>query len=150
MGVGRRPKPTALKLIQGNPGHRPINKDEPKPKIPQRAMKAPPHLSEGARREWKRIAPELHRLGLLTLMDKAALEAYCVCYDRWRQAEAKVKERGDILRTENGNIIHNPYLSVANRARDDLKKFIVEFGMTPSSRTNIVSPVKEKGSFDDV
>ena len=30
---GRRPNPTRLKLLTGNPGKRPLNPDEPKPQI---------------------------------------------------------------------------------------------------------------------
>ena len=39
---GRRPKPTALKLIEGNPGKRPLPRDEPTPPVGAKA--------EGARR----------------------------------------------------------------------------------------------------
>ncbi|MEQ8198694.1 MAG: phage terminase small subunit P27 family, partial [Clostridiaceae bacterium] len=28
---GRKPKPTAIKVLEGNPGKRPLNKNEPKP-----------------------------------------------------------------------------------------------------------------------
>ena len=60
---GRKPKPTALKLIDGNPGKRPINAHEPtatgggKPTCPS-------HLSPTAKSEWKRISGTLHELGI--------------------------------------------------------------------------------------
>jgi len=52
--MGNRPKPTALKLLQGNPGRRPINKAEPKPK---RGIPAMPKWLDAfpvAVEEWKR------------------------------------------------------------------------------------------------
>ena len=62
--AGRKPKPTEMKRAQGNPGRRPLNNNEPKPTgIPQ----CPSHLNEVAKREWRRIAPELIALGLLGL-----------------------------------------------------------------------------------
>ena len=145
--AGRRPLPTALKLIQGNPGKRPINKDEPKPEI--KAPTCPPHLSRPAKNEWKRIVPILTNLGIMTKVDRAAIAAYCQSYGRWVEAENKVQERGDVVKTTNGNIVTNPYLSVANRAMDNMRKFLVEFGMTPSSRSRISADKKESSSEYD-
>lgn len=58
---GRKPKPTALKILQGNPGHRPIgdvmSTDMPAtPGIPT----PPEHLDEIARKQWFRLCDELH------------------------------------------------------------------------------------------
>jgi phage terminase small subunit len=72
--------PTALKLLAGNPGHRPLNQNEPKPELV--APTCPSHLSREAKREWRRIVPELEKLGLLTRIDRAALAAYATAYGR--------------------------------------------------------------------
>ena len=61
---GRKPKPTALKLLEGNPGKRRINGSEPKP--PASRPTCPAHLSPSAKAEWKRLAEALNRIGLLT------------------------------------------------------------------------------------
>ena len=149
MGVGRRPVPTALKLIRGNPGKRPINKDEPKPEV--KAPACPTHLSRIAKAEWKRIIPMVVNLGLMTKMDRAAMAAYCQSYGRWVDAENKVKERGDVVKTPDGKIVPNPYLGVANRAMDNMRKFLVEFGMTPSSRSRLSAEKQEKsGEYDNL
>jgi hypothetical protein len=58
---GRRPLPTAIKELTGNPGKRPLNLDEPHP--PKIIPKCPKHLDENARKKWRRISLELHRLG---------------------------------------------------------------------------------------
>jgi len=47
---GRKPKPTQLKLLEGNRGHRPINGAEPKP--PGAQPTCPTHLSPTAKAEW--------------------------------------------------------------------------------------------------
>ena len=51
-GQGRKPQPTALKVLKGNPGRRPLNEDEPKPEV--LLPRPPAHLSPVARREWRR------------------------------------------------------------------------------------------------
>jgi len=62
---------------------------------------------------------------------------YCVIYVRWLKAEKMVRDKGEIIKTAAGNIIQNPYLSIANRALDQLNKLGAEFGMTPSSRSRV-------------
>ena len=60
---GRRPLPTNWKVLRGNPGKRPLNKNEPKPAIPNEPPAAPPFLSGYALEEWRRISVEAYRLG---------------------------------------------------------------------------------------
>mgnify|MGYP000913998384 FL=1 len=133
--AGRKPKPTALKELAGNPGKRPLNEREPKPtaKLPT----APKHLTSAARAEWRRMGKELLALGVLTSVDRAALAAYCVAYARWAEAEVQVAKLGTVVKTSNGNLIQNPYLAVANRAMEYMTKLATEFGMTPSSRSRV-------------
>src|SRR5512143_3246430 len=132
---GRKPKPTALKRLEGNPGKRALNHAEPRPKG---VMPEPPdHLSDEEKAKWKLIVQELHSLGLLTKIDVDALARYCTIFVRWIKAEKMVREKGEIIKTAAGNIIQNPYLSIANRALDQLSKLGAEFGMTPSSRSRV-------------
>lgn len=146
MGVGRKPKPTALRKAQGNPGHRPLNKNEPQPTgIP----KCPPHLDAAAKREWKRIGAELIALGLLTSVDRAALAAYCASWSRWVHADEQVQKFGAVIKSpKSGYPVPNPYVSVGNTALDHMRKFLTEFGMTPSSRSRIqVAPTDAADPF---
>jgi len=132
---GRKPKPTAVKLLSGNPGKRAINHSEPRPKI--ELPPAPEHLGDDEKSKWMAVVKELHPLGLVTTVDKDALAMYCVIYVRWMKAERMVREKGEIIKTAAGNIIQNPYLAIANRALDQLNKLGAEFGMTPSSRSRV-------------
>ncbi|MBI5951887.1 MAG: phage terminase small subunit P27 family [Chloroflexi bacterium] len=132
---GRKPKPTEIKKLAGNPGKRALNRAEPRPRVV--LPRASSHLSDEEKSKWKLLVKELHPLGLLTSLDLDALERYCVLYVRWVKAERMVREKGEIIKTAAGNIIQNPYLSIANRALDDLNKLGAEFGMTPSSRSRV-------------
>lgn len=132
---GRKPKPTHMKVLAGNPGKRPLNEREPKPKA--KIPRVPAHLQGEARREWRRMAKKLFALGLLTEIDGTALALYCQAWARWVEAEEEVRKLGAIVKSPNGYPIQNPYLSVANRAMRDLRAMLVEFGMTPSSRSRV-------------
>ena len=68
---GRKPKATALKRLEGNPGNRPLNDREPQP--PASQPSCPAHLSATAKAEWKRLAQTLNRIGILTQIDQCTL-----------------------------------------------------------------------------
>ena len=77
---GRKPKPTQIKIVSGNPGKRPLQKHEP---MPPRELPRPPAIIQGAaRKEWRRIGRLLYDAGLLTKIDSYALAAYCQTYAR--------------------------------------------------------------------
>lgn len=142
-GQGRPPKPTALRLIQGNPGKRPINKSEPKPK--PSVPRCPAFLNRLARAEWHRVCRTLVALGLVTQIDRSALAAYCVSFARWSQAEVDLlamaaqdpTTHGTMLQTKAGHPIQNPMVNVANRAMADMCRYGADFGMNPSARSRI-------------
>ena len=80
-------------------------------------------------------------MGLLTKADGAALAAYCTLYSRWVHAEGQVKKFGTIVKSPTKGLpMKSPYLTVADQAIEGMRKFMVEFGLTPSSRRRIHLP----------
>jgi P27 family predicted phage terminase small subunit len=152
----KRPKPTYLKLVKPATGKKkvspnPADWNEPIPLRGDLPM-PPPELSDDAKVEWGRVSSELYRLGLLTIIDRAVLAAYCQAYGRWMQAERAITEmaKRDLLtgalmiKTAAGNAIHNPLVSIANKAMADMARYAVEFGMTPSARSTLKADPKSK------
>lgn len=143
MAVGRKPKPTHLKLIAGNPGKRAVNRNEPRV---AGAMPEPPeHLCSDGKAEWARVAIELHQSGILTALDRSVLAAYCQAYGRWISAERILHGLADlggasaalISKTQNCNLIQNPLVEIANKAMADMVRYAAEFGMTPIARARV-------------
>lgn len=139
---GPAPKPTHLKLVEGNRGKRPINKDEPQPT--PTAPAPPAFLKKEALEEWNRLAPELERLGLLTIVDGSALAAYCQAYRRWIQAERKINREGMVLNAKSRYSQAHPAMAISQKERQLMKAFATEFGLTPASRTRIAAPKPSK------
>ena len=132
---GRKPKPTALKVIAGNPGRRPLNRREP---VPERDVPTcPSHLLAAGKAEWKRIVHELYDLGVISRLDRASLAAYCQAYGRWVEAERKLTETPAILKMPSGYIQQNPWLTIATKQMELVQRFAAELGMTPSSRSRV-------------
>ena len=133
---GRKPKPTALKILEGNPGKRLLNENEPIP--PKGNIKCPTWLLPEAKKEWKRLAPSLEAMGVLTMADLTAFEGYCQAYARWKEAEAFITQHGSIFQTPSGYVQQVPQVSIAQTNMKIMLKFCEQFGLTPSARSRIV------------
>ena len=144
---GRRPKPTRLKMLTGNPGKRPLNGNEPRPApaIPE----CPAELGPVARTEWNRLVGELTALRLLTNLDRAALAAYCGAYALWAEATAQIQKYGAMIKSPTGFPIQSPYLAIANRQAEIMMRIASEFGFTPASRSRIATPSLHEPSLFD-
>lgn len=134
---GRKPTPTAIKVLEGNPGKRPLNANELKPK--KKAPRCPSWLEEEAKKEWKRLAKQMEQLGILTEIDMAAFAGYCQAYARWKEAEEFISKHGTIVKTPSGYWQQVPQVSIAQTYLKIMNKFCEQFGLTPSSRSRIVS-----------
>jgi len=117
---GPKPKPKAGTLANTSMGALP---------------RCPAHLSDVARKEWRRLATPLHAAGILTLADRAALAAYCQAYARWVEAEERLAETPTLLKTPNGHVQQSPWLSVANKQLELMGRYMSELGLTPVART---------------
>src|SRR5688500_15701553 len=105
---GRKPVPTEIKLLTGNPGKRAIKEDGAQPA--RGLPPCPTHLKGEARREWTRLGARLEVVGLVTNVDTAAFAAYCQAWARWVDAEKNLAVEGTIIKAPSGYPIPNPWL----------------------------------------
>ena len=146
---GRKPKPTALKALEGNPGKHPLNTSEPKPT--KKAPACPKWLEPEAKKEWRRLAKQMEQIGILTQVDMAAFAGYCQAYARWREAEEFLTQHGSIFKTPSGYVQQVPQVSIAQQNLKIMQSFCSEFGLTPATRARIIAAGggKEDGVSDD-
>ena len=90
--AGRKPKPTAVKKLEGNPGKRKLNNKELDPK--KRMPACPDWLMPEAKKEWERLAELMNQMDVLTEADMAAFAAYCQSYVRWKEAQEHITSGG--------------------------------------------------------
>ena len=144
---GRKPKPTALKILEGNPGKRPLNENEPIP--PKGSIKCPTWLLPEAKKEWKRLAPSLEAMGVLTMADLTAFEGYCQAYARWKEAEEFMTQHGTIVKTKSGYWQQVPQVSIAQTYLKIMNKIAEQFGLTPAARSRITAGADMKDAAVD-
>ncbi len=144
---GRKPKPTALKVLEGNPGKRPLNTNEPIP--PKGTIKCPNWLMPEAKKEWKRLAPALEAMGVLTVADEKAFAGYCQAYARWREAEEFITQHGSIFKTPSGYVQQVPKVSIAQQNLKIMQSICSEFGLTPATRARIIAGGPDEHGSED-
>lgn len=161
--MGRRgppPKPTALKLVAGNPGGRELPAGEP---IPPAGEPDPPEfLDERARDVWKQVVPRLARIGLARSIDGIPLGRYCVMIVSWTDAVNFVRKNGTTYAVrapdegkKPGRILavrEFPQVGEARKLNQALITIEREFGLTPAARTriNVQLEAKSKGDVNEL
>jgi len=141
---GRKPLPSAVKQIRGNPGHRPMNPDEPKPS--PLTYDPPKHLTSKAKQHWKETFKLLEGVGVLSALDADVLSLYSETKSKWVHAMEQIKKNGYVINAPSGFPVQSPWVQIANKAFDQLMKILPEFGLSPSSRSRIKI---EKVPIDD-
>ena len=135
---GRRPTPTQLKILRGNPGKRRIAA-EPQPDAPEDDFAEPPPELRGdarARAEWRRVAPLLVRCGIVSEADRSTLTALCLEWSTYLDAREHLRTDGRVLKTKTGVRI-SPYIKIADLAFSHCCRLWVELGLTPSGRVKV-------------
>ena len=128
--------PYELARLRGNPGKRRLS-PEPQPARTEEAPEPLSFLSEAAKAEWRRLAPELFRLGLLTVLDHAIFGAYCQSFGHWMTAERQLETEGLVAKGSTGNTVIHPLVKIATQSARDLCRYAAEFGMTPCARARM-------------
>lgn len=132
---GRKPKPTFLKLVEGNPGHRALNLDEPS--APPAVPDPPDFLPPRALAEWQRLGPMLKDAGLISNLDRNQFAAYCMAFAVWCDAVEDLTKTGRYMRAPSGRIAISKAYELADNAEKRMLAIGVEFGLTPSARSRI-------------
>lgn len=147
---GPKPVPDNVHAINGNPSKKKLNlagsQDVPV-EIPER----PDGLTEIAIDKWDSVTKELFRLGLVARVDDIALELLCATYSDWTLAQQKLRELGVdgyVQMSPNKMECQGVWLQIKNKAFEQLKGMLAEFGMTPSARVR-VNPSPQIGLFPE-
>jgi P27 family predicted phage terminase small subunit len=189
MTRGRRPVPTHLRLLRGNPRQHAINREEPE--APDGPVLMPPWLrvldgiaagyntmsldvlraiaqDEGIKgrarmnkaqlieaitrvrpgpREmgWQELAPMLGSMRLVTAADVHALALTVDAYVDYIELRRIIEDSGQTYRTEGRyglQVKSRPEVVMAGKRWEQTIKGLIEFGMTPASRSRVSAEPK--------
>lgn len=147
---GPAPEPSILKYIRGNPSKERLNEAEPTPELADE-LEPPENIldNELAVKKWNQSVPVLRRMRVLTEADMEPWSRYCLKWADWMKAREMCKQFGrDNIQLEpdpnapRGRMRvkwSQPHSwAVEERAlHRDLLRLEQEFGLTPSSRSQV-------------
>lgn len=154
MPKGRRPAPQEIKKKRGT--HRadrapenPVTVEKGKP-----ISGTPVFLRSSGQVMYERVVGHLHSMGLLSKVDDTALELLAVAYQEWYEAEEVLAKAGRVYESENatgGKIMRpHPAAQQSSDAWKRIRMMLIEFGLTPASRSKLEKPEGRTLDIDDI
>jgi P27 family predicted phage terminase small subunit len=142
----RRPQPTQLKILRGNPGKRPLNRAEPLPSAD--GITPPKWLAGSALDKWNELLPLLQEVRLMTRADIGTLARYADTWAWWRRCREVIEREGDtlVIRDDRGNEKYRqqrPEVGIVNKLAQQLGRLESEFGLSPAARAGLQSAPHE-------
>lgn len=148
---GRRPKPTALKLLQGNPGQRKLNEREPQPPVGEVVK---PEMGAEVGAVWDELAPGCIAMGTLTTVDVRTFVTLCELQATFNTAAKEKASPGfrpflhttmvDSAGNEHQNVKEHPALSLERKTAAALRPYYEKFGLEPVGRARIQVPKSQE------
>ncbi len=147
-------KPVELKLLEGNRGHRPVDLTQTfRPEVGMPPL--PSGLSAGARKVWKRLAPELLRYNLMSAVYSDTFEDLCETVAdvktlrralRARQAlmveQGKPEAQAWMAESPNGMPVQHPLPQLLRAARADMLRLLDKFGLNPAEQASVTTALR--------
>ena len=114
-GAGRPTKPLVDKILEGNPGKRPLTVLGFKEYDQEQTLPNPPdYLSEQGKEIFNNTAAWLQKTGCLKLIIPAHIEEYAMCKARWLECEAMNAKHGLLAKhPTTGQPMQSPYVQMA-------------------------------------
>ena len=112
----------------------------------------PAGMNAEAGEHWKSLAPELHRLGRLSVLDLKAFRGLCESLALADKAQTDLLSEGLTLADAKCRRYPNPNMTVYSDAMRLAKAMLEAFGMSPAARTRVprsAKPIKSEESFTD-
>jgi P27 family predicted phage terminase small subunit len=151
-------KPTALKVLEGNRGKRPLPENEPKPK--SIAPEVESDIDTQAKKIWKKLSPLVEKLGLLTEIDGDAFAILCQIRSRLVSIHKFIKKENKSLVQQNerpapdGGVYYeykpSAYVNLEIKYYDLFRKYASDFGLSPRGRTGLQVGITKKDDGDDL
>lgn len=143
---GPPPKPTALRLLNGNACGRALPENEPV--TPEIDPTPPEWLDDMARGFWNEVVGIVQLMRVAQQSDRTALSLLSVCLAEARRASEMLHIEGRTMEFESGARQVSPHFSIMTKAMAQATKLMAEFGMTPASRTRVKAMVTKEGLDD--
>lgn len=153
---GPRPLPSNVVELRGNPGKRKRG-PEPEPEDAPLTPSEDLELTPKAAAFWKKHAPEVSRLGMLTVSDVPTFALLCEAWAFVQVSKAGMRSTGKAnVRVSTTDRAHgneqrkSPLWQVYREAVQQYLAIAREFGFSPAARVGLPAPEPDGDEDDDL
>lgn len=139
---GPQKKPTRLKKFHGTARRQDLERREPNPT--PKAPKCPGWLPKEAKKKWRELAPEMERLGLLTMVDGLTFSMLLLHWSVAVDAAKTMKAEGITSEDERGLSRKHPLAQILRDNSVMFRAYAAEFGLSPSTRARLDLPAPDE------
>lgn len=144
---GSNRKSDAIKVLEGNRGHRKMQASAETATQQKQSIKLPTcpgWLNSEAKREWRRVCSKLAEKGILDTVDRSILAGYCSAYARWRLAEEFLNDKrtpidSGLTQLARHGMAPRPEVKIARESLQQMRALAAELGLTPKARNSVGS-----------
>lgn len=139
---GPQPKPTKLRILEGNPSGRPLPENEPEPTAP---LAVPDIIKshKGSLEEWNRILAAMPE-GFYSDIDAVVLAVCANAWTIWSQATRRLRKEGLTTEGSTGQTVAHPLLAVQRQQAEIILRCAGQLGMGPAARARLNAPAGMK------
>jgi P27 family predicted phage terminase small subunit len=146
----RRPKPTALKVLEGRKGAAKAAANEPKPR-PITDAEPTSSLQPRERELFDAAMAELQPMGHVGVIDLPTVTLWACSYAEWERCAADVRKRGAIVAGARGRErVKNPSAGMARDYATIANRLATELGMTPAARSGMKMTASRAHTLEDL
>lgn len=139
MARGRKPLAPEVHEHNGSYRKNPNRENKERPVIDGQRPVAPEWFNDQELQVWDAVCGDLEQKGIQDTSNRELLIAYCTAYAGWFECRKMVTENAYTVTDSHGNVKRHPVATDMHKFREQLNKLIPEFGLSPSSRSRLVS-----------
>jgi P27 family predicted phage terminase small subunit len=142
----RRPKPTALEILEGKPHQHAVTRFEAE--FNHAIPECPNHLSREAKQHYRKLAEILYKAKVLTEADGIVLANLAQAYATLATAQRELNRGQLAITSKRGGPRANPLFRIVNESMTTINRLCQELGLTPSARSRLRIDKKSTASDD--
>jgi P27 family predicted phage terminase small subunit len=137
MQPGPRPLPKNIVALRSGKRARTAAPEDQQPEVKIKIPLAPDGLTAEEIAVFTRMARLLAGMRVMSEVDVDALVLYSRNWALAEEAQKRVRESSQIIKSPSGYPIKNPWCNIQRDAEDRCLKLLEQFGCTPSGRTRV-------------
>lgn len=108
----------------------------------------PEWLNETAAAEYQRVVDEAAKLPMYDNLDYSTLAVYAMAYSQFIEAHLHIRDEGYTKVTKGGGEVISPWVSVADKAAQQIFKASTKLGLAITDRLKLIVPTKQEAAVN--